>query len=80
MTAPDSAAHWEPPTPQVTFIVFKGRWRYKAYVNSVGIWAKQSQRRYRGITEEEALEKAKAAARRDYPDAIVPDKPKVSYL
>lgn len=71
---------WEPPPATVSFVTWLGWRRWVAYVDTVGIWATQGQRRFRGWTEAEALEKAKAWARKTYPDAIVPDDPRVSRL
>lgn len=79
MTQPSE--HWEPPTPKVTFILTKGwRGRHIAYVSTDGIWAMQDQPRFRAKTEAEALEKAKADARKRFPESIVPDDPSVHRL
>jgi len=83
----DQNDQWHPPFPTVTFTMysyetwFRGT-RWVAYVNSVGIWAMQSQRHFRGKTKAEALCRAIEHARKVYPEemAHTPDPPKICYL
>jgi hypothetical protein len=79
---------WKPPPPQVSFItnshrtLFRHRVRYVAYVNTVNVWAMQSQPHFGGWTEKEALDKAIKDAKKRFPEemANTPDPPRISHV